>query len=167
MQGHLNAVLAERGPGSAFSMTLPSDLASDAQLFIASLPDLLACPAGRAPIKLPTLPVLADAQHSVARAALRDSAIEADVGEEADPGLIVEHVGMPAPPVEHVPVHMRVVHCGGGSMKVPPISPAHGRRLRAGEIVVSIHPVMLDSAAQVSVLSRAQRVGESPLHSAG
>ena len=40
-----------------------------------------------------------------------------------------------------VDIYLRVVHIGGGAMRLPPLSPASGRRLRHGEVVVSMHQV--------------------------
>ena len=40
-----------------------------------------------------------------------------------------------------VDIYLKVVHIGGGAMRLPPLSLASGRRLRHGEVVVNMHQV--------------------------
>ena len=154
MRAHMLDALCCDGAGARFSIPAVG-------LSVVALPDLLQCPAGRVPLALPALPLVGPGAAALALA----EQLEPDDGEEADGGNIA-----PAPPAPDASAALccKVVHARAGHLKLPPVAPAVGRRLRQGEVAISMHPALhTDGPRVMHVLSRPQRLGVAAPSSAG
>ena len=158
MELHLIAACHRESPGYAISLQ-PMGPSSPEQLYMSSLSDALATPAGRPPVKVPASTLTG---HPRAQAALAADDGEDEWDENAE---FATGGGTMCP--DMVDIYLRVVHIGGGAMRLPPLSLASGRRLRHGEVAVSMHQVCQVMADSCAVISHPHRLGDASTKQVG